>query len=252
MSGESRGAAGAMRAWVKAHVSPRSLVRLRCLTRGLPLPRWGNLRRTRPLSDSFGFDRGTPLDRYYLHRFFERERAAITGRVLEIQSPGHALRFGHDLAAADSIDIDPRYAPTYLCDLAQSQEVVPDNSYDCFLLPNTLCHLERVDECLRQALRIVRPGGVILASAAAFVPLTADARDYWHLSADGWRAVAGRAWGGHEVRVEQHGNCLAAVAAMLGLAHEELDPEELNVHDPRYPVLVTLRCRKEADASASG
>jgi hypothetical protein len=46
------------------------------------------------------------------------------------------------------------------------------------------------------------------------------------------------------VRVEQHGNCLAAAAAMLGLAHEELTPDELDVHDPRYPVLVTLVCRR--------
>lgn len=241
---------GVLRAWVKARVSPRSLVRLRCLTRGLPLPRWGNLRRPRPFSEVFGFDRGTPLDRYYLHQFLARERAAITGRVLEIQSPGHARRFGHDLTAADSIDIDPLHTPTYLCDLAASERIVPDNSYDCFLLPNTLCALKDIEQCLRQALRIVRPGGTILASTAGFVPLTSDYPDYWHLSADGWKEVAARVWAGQEVHVEQHGNCLAAVAAMLGLAHEELDPQELDVHDPRYPVLVTLRCRKSPSAAA--
>lgn len=236
----------AMRDWIKAQVSPRSLVRLRSLTRGLPWPRWGNLRRTRPFSESFGFDRGTPLDRYYLHRFLERERAVITGRVLEIQSPGHTRQFGHDIVAADSIDIDPHHTPTYLCDLAASEGIVADDSYDCFLLPNTLCVLKDIEGCLRQALRIVRPGGTILATTAAFVPLTPDYPDYWHLSADGWREIAARVWAGHDVQVEQHGNCLSAVAAMLGLAHEELDPAELDVNDPRYPVLVTLRCRKTA------
>src|SRR4051794_24300652 len=27
--------------------------------------RWGSLRRTRPFSDCYGFDRGLPIDRYY-------------------------------------------------------------------------------------------------------------------------------------------------------------------------------------------
>jgi len=213
------------------------------MARGLPWPRWGNLRRTRPFSETFGFDRGTPVDRYYLHRFLERQRESITGRVLEIQSPGHALRYGHHLTATDSIDIDPVHRPTYVCDLAASAGVVPDASYDCFLLPNTLAHLRDLEGSLREALRIVRPGGTILASTGTFVPLIPDAADYWHLSAQGWREVVGRVWQGHDVQVEQHGNCLSAVAAMLGLANEELTREELDAQDPRYPVLVTVACR---------
>jgi hypothetical protein len=82
-----------------------------------------------------------------------------------------------------------------------------------------------------------------------FVPLIPDGPDYWHASAQGWQEIVNRAWRGHEVRVEQHGNCLAAVAAMLGLAHEELTPEELDVQDPRYPVLVTVVCRVSGSMS---
>ena len=37
---------------------------------------------------------------------------------------------------------------------------------------------------------------------------------------------------------------LAAVAALLGVAVEELTPAELDYEDRRYPVLVTLFCRK--------
>lgn len=230
---------------IKARMSPRALVRLRCLERGLPIPRWGNLRRVRPFSDNFGFERGTPLDRYYLHGFLDRHRSLITGRVLEIQNSDYTRRFGQTVHAAHSIDIIPTFNPTYVCDLAQSGHVIPDATYDCFLLPNTLCVLRDIEGCLRHALRVIRPGGVILATTAALVPLTGDAPDYWHLSAAGWREVAGRAWGrAGDFHIEAHGNCLAAVAAMLGLAHEELDPSELDVNDPRFPVLVTVVCRR--------
>jgi hypothetical protein len=112
-------------------------------------------------------------------------------------------------------------------------------------MPNTRFMLRRVEACLEQALRVVKRGGVVLATSAAFVPLTPDCPDYWHLSADGWREIVNRIWPGHAVSVEAHGNCLAATAAMLGLAAEELDEAELEVRDPRYPVLVTLVCVKQ-------
>ena len=234
------GMSPAVRAWIKVKLPPRWVVRLRCFTRGLGSPRWGNLRRVRPFSDNFGFDRGTPLDRYYLHQFFQRHRAHITGRVLEIQNTGYTMRFGHDVTEAHTLDINPVFKPTYLCDLARIDGCVPDGHYDCFLLPNTLSVLRDIEPCLRNALRIVRPGGVVLASSAALVPLTGDVPDYWHLSAEGWRELTRRAWPDATAQVEAHGNCLAAVAAMLGLAHEELDPAELDVHDARFPVLVTV------------
>jgi hypothetical protein len=231
----------ATRAWIKAHLPPRWVVRLRCVSRGLGFPRWGNLRRVRPFSSNFGFDRGTPIDRYYLHQFLRDHRAFITGRVLEIQNSDYTRQFGHDLEQTHTLDVNPAFAPTYLCDLAHIDGCVPDGYYDCFLLPNTLSVLRDIEPCLRNALRIVRPGGVVLASTAALVPLSGDAPDYWHLSADGWRELTRRAWPDNvSARVEAHGNCLAAVAAMLGLAHEELDPAELDVTDVRFPVLVTL------------
>ena len=233
-----------MRAELKGMLGPRWTTRLRCLVRRKDWARWGNLRRVRPFSTEFGFDRGTPVDRYYLHRFLDANRAAVTGDVLEIQGTAYAARFGHELRRTDSVDIDPQFEPTYVCDLARSEGVIPSAAYDCFLLPNTLQHLRDLDGSLRHALRVVKPGGMLLASAAGFIPLIPDGSDYWRLSVAGWREVLTRVWTGCEIRVESHGNCLVAVAAMLGLAHEELTPAELDVHDPRYPILVTVACRK--------
>ncbi|MDO8795259.1 MAG: methyltransferase domain-containing protein [Vicinamibacterales bacterium] len=242
------GIAGSARAWVKARVSPKTLVTLRILTRGLPRPRWGNFRRVRPFSTHFGFERGTPVDRYYLHRFLDQHRAVITGRVLEIQLPGYTEQYGHDVTASHTVDVvtTANPSPSYHVDLAHSDGVIPDASYDCFLLPNTLSFLRDLEGCLRQALRVVKPGGVILASSGCHIPLTPDTPDYWHLTGDGWREVTSLVWPDCEVEVTQYGNCLAATAAMMGLAAEELTPAELDAQDPRYPVQVTILCRRPA------
>jgi len=236
----------AVRDEIKQRIGPRWTTRLRCLVRGKEWPRWGNLRRLRPFSDTFGFDRGTPVDRYYLHRFLEAHRDLIRGDVLEIQTTGFAARYGRDLHRVDSVDIAPEFRPTFVCDLAHSGDVLPSSSYDCFLLPNTLQHLREPEAALSHALRVLKPGGVILASSAGLLPLTGDVPDYQRLSEAGWSQLAGRVWKGCDVRVESYGNCLVAVAAMLGLTLEELTREELDARDPRYPVLIVVRCRKPA------
>jgi SAM-dependent methyltransferase len=233
----------ALTAQAKRLMGPRLVTRLRCVLRGYDLPRWGNLRRTIPFSAAYGFERGTPIDRHYLHRFLNVHRDLITGDVLEVQNSSYTTRYGHDLRRTETFDILPQFSPTYLCDFARSEGIVPSASYDCVLLPNTLQHLRDLDACLRNALRVVRPGGVILASAAGLIPLTGDTPDYWRLSPDGWREKMAIAWAGAEIEVAGHGNCLAAMAAQLGLALEELTTSELDAYDPRYPVLTTILCR---------
>jgi SAM-dependent methyltransferase len=227
----------------KRVLSPRAIVRLRTIMRGLGVPRWGNLRRLKPFSDYYGFDRGTPIDRYYLDRFLTKHVQAIQGDVLEIQSPGYVDKYGTNVRLKHSIDMNAAMNPTYVCDLAAA-DVVPSDRYDCFLLPNTLCVLRDIRNCMRHMLRVVKPGGVVLAATAAMGPLQSDGMDFWRMSAQGWQELAADVWAGHDYRIEAHGNCLAVVAAMLGLAQEELAQEELEYQDDRYPALVTLYCRK--------
>ncbi len=227
---------------------PRWTVRARCLLGGKPLPRWGNLRRTRPFSTEFGTDRGTPIDRYYLDQFLTKYRRRIAGRVLEIQMAAYTHRFGHDVTASHTVDINPQFQPTYRCDLAHADRVIPSDAYDCFLMPCTLQHLRELEPALVTALRVVRPGGAILATAAGFIPLISDGGDYWRMSVAGWREVTARVWPGCEIDITGYGNSLAAIAALHGIAVEELEPAELDVYDERYPVLVSIMCRKPEPA----
>jgi hypothetical protein len=46
------------------------------------------------------------------------------------------------------------------------------------------------------------------------------------------------------VKVEAHGNVLAATSFLHGLAAEELRQKELNYRDPSYELLIALRAVK--------
>jgi hypothetical protein len=234
----------ALRQKLKQWVGPHGTVLLRCLTRGMKIPRWGNIRKNAPFSTYFGFERGTPLDRYYLYKFLEEHRSLIKGKVLEIQNNSLTRKFGENLSVEHSLDIVGEFSPTYLCDLSELPSSVPRGNYDCFLMPNTFQVIRRLEPALRNAYELIKPGGVILASAAGFLPLVPDTTEYWRFTRAGWEELLPTVWPGAEIEVRAHGNSLAAVASMLGLAHEELKPAELDVVDERYPVLITIHCRK--------
>ena len=80
---------------------PRTILRLIQSMRGrqpqeIPVGsvRFGDLRRISPISHSFGFDRGTPIDRHYIEAFLSRNAGDIRGRVLEIGDNLYTRRFG--------------------------------------------------------------------------------------------------------------------------------------------------------------
>jgi len=148
-------------------------------------PAWlGTIRRTSPLSDHWGRDRGTPVDRYYIERFLATERERITGRVLEVRDGGYTERFGDRVGRSDILDVDPGNAnATIIADLAAA-DAIPTGAFDCFILTQTLQYIYDLRTAVAHAHRILRPGGTLLCS----VPITSrsDRREldseYWRLT----------------------------------------------------------------------
>jgi len=243
-----QGAPGNWRTALKTRLGPRYTTLLRCLVRRRGLPRWGNLRRAEPFSKEWGYDRGIPVDRYFGDRFLFEHRHLITGQVLEIQDSIYTRKYGVGVTRADSIDIAAQFGPTIVCDLAKAEGVIPSNTYDCFLLPYTLLVVQGLEAALRNAMRVVKPGGTVLATTSVMTPVLAEYPEYWRMTECGWREVLARAWPGCEFEVRTHGNCVSAIASLLGLAQEELKREELDKDDPRFPVLISIKGRKPVEA----
>jgi hypothetical protein len=82
----------------RQRAGPALTANVRCLMHGYGLPPWGNLHRKTPFSLSYGFQRGTPIHRYHLHRFLSAHRDLITGGLLEAQRSGYTS-YTNSLAA---------------------------------------------------------------------------------------------------------------------------------------------------------
>jgi SAM-dependent methyltransferase len=209
----------------------------------------GDLRRVTPVSDVYGLDRGTPIDRYYIDDFLRRNAGDVRGRVMEINDPRYTQEFGGD--RVERIDIlfagDDNPDATIIGDLADAPQI-PDDTFDCAMCTQTLMLIYDVRAAIRTLHRILAPGGV------AFVTVPGVSRicqpedqiwgDWWRFTGRSIRSLFEEAFGEGAVHVEVYGNVLAATAQLYGLAAEELDNEELDHRDPNFEVLLCVRAQK--------
>ena len=204
------------------------------------------LRGTTPLSYDWGFDRGTPVDRYYIEHFLAAHRDDIRGRVLEVAEDSYTRHFGSGVERADVLDLNSSNAQaTLIADLAHADSI-PSDSFDCFILTQTLHCVYDFQRALGQAQRLLRPGGVLLASMPVVSRLCTESNleDYWRFTPTCCSRFFGEIFGGDNVQVISYGNVLTAAAFLYGLACEELSARELDTHDPLFPMLVCVRAIK--------
>jgi SAM-dependent methyltransferase len=206
----------------------------------------GDLRRPEPVSRSWGGDRGLPVDRYYIEQFLAANSSDIRGRVLEIGDNEYTLRFGQGRVETSEIlhaaPGNPR--ATYVDDLAVGR-TLPDAAFDCIVCTQTLHVIPDMVASVRTLARILKPGGVLLATAPGISQIYRDEEgrwgDYWRLTNHSALWLMEQAFGPGTTTVEVRGNVLSATAFLQGLASGELTPEELDARDPDYQVSLGIR-----------
>jgi SAM-dependent methyltransferase len=180
----------------------------------------------------------------------QQHAADVQGHTLEIGDDSYTCRFGGDaVARADVLHVNAK-APgvTIVGDLAAAGHVA-SNAFDCFILTQTLQLIFDLERAVATIHRILKPGGVVLATVPGLSQLADnDWRDTWHwsftpLSA---RRLFEAHFDAENVEVVAHGNVLAATAFLHGIAAGELRPDELDYQDPTYPLLITVRAVKSA------
>jgi SAM-dependent methyltransferase len=206
---------------------------------------WGGLRRLQPVSREFGYKRGLPVDRFYIERFLETHRQDVTGRTLEIGDDEYTRRYGGDRTTRrDVLHVHGRNpAATIVGDLADAPQIA-DATFDCIVVTQTLHLIYEVDRAVATLHRILRPGGVVLATFPGISQLSEDEWSRtWSWAFDS--RLARRLFAAHffedDVTVEAHGNSLAAAAFLQGLATAELEPAQLDSDEAGCELLVAVR-----------
>jgi SAM-dependent methyltransferase len=235
------------RRWLDAESHPAS-----------PAPgsvRWGSFRRLTPISRNFGFERGQPIDRYYIERFLADHSPDIHGDVLEIKDSTYTRLYGADrVASVTVLDIDPsNREATMVGDLTKSDDL-PRSTFDCIVLTQTLQLLFDLPSAVTNLFQSLKPGGVLLATVPGISRIGSKESDCWcwFFTANSVRRLFEREFPSESLKVLTCGNVLAAVSFLHGLAVQELQPKELDFRDGHFPVLIAIRAEKPAHIPLEG
>ena len=156
---------------------------------------FGDLRRVTPIDPHFGGRRGKPVDRHYIERFLADHAADIQGRVLEVAEDHYTWRYGGNrVEQSDIIHVDPSNPrATLVADLADAGGIEND-SFDCFICTQTLTYIYDVQSALATIHRILRPGGVLLATVPGISQISPYDRDRWASTGASRRSRCAACW----------------------------------------------------------
>lgn len=142
--------------------------------------RFGDMRRVEPFGRQFAFDRGLPVDRYYIERFLSAHSSDIRGRLLEIEDGFYTHEFGQDNVTCTVVlhvdDSNPN--ATIVADLTRADHL-PSEVYDCIIFTRTLQHVYGVRAAARTLHRILSEGGVPVATFNEITKISRDDMLHW-------------------------------------------------------------------------
>jgi len=214
---------------------------------------FGSLDRLTPISPIFGKDRDLlTIERYYIEAFLGANAADVRGRTLEMGDPYYSLKFGGERVT------DPQvlnYVPgnpkaTIVADLTDAPHI-PDDHFDCIIITQTLQMIWDVPAAIRTMHRILKPGGVVLATSHGMSRVARregvdDWGEYWHFTSQSTRRLFADVFGKPQVQVSTYGNVMSACANLHGLGWSEISREALDYNDPNYEIIVCARAEKAA------
>jgi SAM-dependent methyltransferase len=210
---------------------------------------FGSLRRLKPISADWGYERGTPIDRYYIEKFLADSVPFIRGHALEIGDNTYTLKFASPgLEKSDVLHVaDQKPGVTIIADLTSADQI-PADSFDCIILTQTLQFIYDVPAVIQTVFRILKPGGCVLVTVPGICQISRYDMDrwgdYWRFTTRSIMKLFEAHFSGENIHVKAYGNVKASVAFLHGIAHEELSSNDLDYLDPDYELLIGVQAIK--------
>lgn len=202
-----------------------------------------------------GRSTGLSVIRYYWADFLEQHRADIRGTGLEVGWTATLRSFGGDaLQQTDAIDLSA-HSPDVrvVADLSRADHV-PGDRYDCFINQFTTDVIYDIDAALYHAVRLLKPGGVLLIN---FWCVDFDFHNgldmgtgeplymhHWFTPNQVQNILRRLELGDDDFALTVYGNLLTRMAFLMNLPAREFTKEELLTVDPGQPLLICARIVK--------
>lgn len=207
---------------------------------------------TTPLSDMFGLDRGTPLDRVFISRFLQHHGEIICGDCLEVEESLYTRRY----AQPDHVAHVLKYTPSLVrseknelvADLTRP-ETVPEARFDTFICTQTLNFIFDLDPVITSIHKLLKPRGYALITVAGISQISQYDHerwgDYWRFTDQSLRTLLIRRFNDDDCKIVTYGNVYTACLFLQGYAYEDIiDKSLLKIVDKNYQMVICALVRK--------
>jgi hypothetical protein len=172
----------------------------------------------------------------------------VRGAVLEIGDDTYTARHGAGrITHSDVLHVSGSPSATIVADLTDAASL-PSRRYDCIVMTQTLQMIYRCETALMNAVELLAPGGVLLATMSGISQISRYDMDrwgeFWRFTPLSARRLFESAFAPQDISIAAFGNVRSASALLYGLASRELKPEELDYRDEDYPVTIGVRARR--------
>jgi len=206
----------------------------------------------KPLSDVFGLDRGTPLDRVFIDRFLCQHREIISGDCLEVEESLYTRKFGQPGCVANVLKYTSTVGGSEKCEIVADltqPESVPKAKFDTFICTQTLNFIFDLNPVIVSIHKLLKPGGYALITVAGISQISRyDYErwgDYWRFTDQSLLKLLSQCFDESNCIIESYGNVATACLFLQGFAYEDIhDKSILDVSDNTYPVIISATVRK--------
>lgn len=201
---------------------------------------------TTPISNDFGLSRGTPIDRYYIESFLQRNATDVKGAALEIAESTYTKQYDHGITSFEVLHFDKsNRKATIIGDLTRP-ESLPEKSVDCFICTQTLNFIFDVRKAVEGCFRLLKDGGVFLGTVSGISQISRyDMErwgDYWRFTDLSLKKLFAEYFIEENIEIDAFGNVFAANAFLQGVAVEDIEDRSLlDVSDLDYQVTLGIR-----------
>ncbi len=194
-----------------------------------------------PLERDFGSKRGSPLDRYYIERFIEKNKLLIKGRVLEVGDD----RYSKNYVKTSQINVlrgkDNREYQNFNGDLLDFQTIKNIGTFDSLIITNVLNFIFDYDTAIKNIAKLTKKNGQCLFTVGGVSGISKFDNDrwgdYWRFSTKSLHEILHKYF--EEIKINSYGNASVAASFILGYVSEDIPNSILNIEDEDYPVIIT-------------
>jgi SAM-dependent methyltransferase len=172
--------------------------------------------------------------------------------VLEVAENSYTIRFGGERVTQSEVlhYVIGNPKATIIADLTNAKDI-SSNTFDCIILTQTLQFIYDVEAAIHTLHRILKPGGVVLATCHGISQISSfDMKnwgEYWRFTSLSIQRLFSEVFPEDRVATQAYGNVLSATAFLYGLTAGELRQKELDYQDPNYELIIGVRAIKPLD-----